>query len=222
MMRAMLAAAVLVLFSAAAAAGQSREDVRGEVVDRMVATVNGSLITYSDLLWQVALQPDAPLDRPRPDDLRRALELLVDQRLIFAEAHGLPHIEPKAGEVERALADLVRRFPSRAEFQARASRVGLTAERLREIVSERVEIVKYLDFRFRSFVVVTPQEVEGHYRDSYVPRFRRRSPGRVVPKLEEARAEIEKALAEEKVSSDMGKFLEDVRGDAEIVILSPP
>ena len=37
-----------------------------EVVDRMVAVINGrELITYSDLLWQLALQPDVPLENPR-------------------------------------------------------------------------------------------------------------------------------------------------------------
>ena len=44
-----------------------------EVVDKMVATINGSeLITYTDLLWQLALQPDAALDNPRPEDLQQA------------------------------------------------------------------------------------------------------------------------------------------------------
>ncbi len=40
-----------------------------KVVDKMVATVNAGvktdLITYSDLLWQLALQPDTPIDNPR-------------------------------------------------------------------------------------------------------------------------------------------------------------
>ncbi len=39
-----------------------------EVVDKMVATVSSgsraNLITYSDLLWQLALQPGTPLSKP--------------------------------------------------------------------------------------------------------------------------------------------------------------
>ncbi|HKO61393.1 MAG TPA: hypothetical protein VJV03_09555, partial [Pyrinomonadaceae bacterium] len=34
------------------------------VVDSMLATVNGSLITYSDLLWQLTLEPGTSLDNP--------------------------------------------------------------------------------------------------------------------------------------------------------------
>jgi hypothetical protein len=214
-------AAALIL-CAAAARGQDRAGAQGDVVDKMVATVSGELVTYTDLIWQLALEPDTPLDNPRPDDLRRALESIIDQRLFFVEAHRMPHLEPKAAEVEKALADLVRRFRSQDEFQRRAARVGLTAERLREIVTERIEIEKYIDFRFRSFVIVTADEISGYYRDVYVPRFRRRSPGRIVPKLEEARAEVEATLKEAKIASDIAQFLEEARARAEVVTLSPP
>src|SRR5215213_7815042 len=58
-----------------------------EITDRMVATVNGGvrtdLITYSDLLWQLALQPGTPLTNPRSEDLNAALQSLINQRLIL-------------------------------------------------------------------------------------------------------------------------------------------
>lgn len=221
-----LAALILLLaLFAPSAPGQSRQPTPAagaEVVDYMVATVNGQLITYTDLLWQLALQPDAPLDRPRAEDLRRVLDLVIDQRIIYQEAEKLPHIHAADREVEPALAELVKRFSSQAEFQQRAERVGLTSDRVREIVRERVEIEKYISFRFRSFTVVTPQEVEGYYRDVYVPRYRRRAPGRIVPKLEEARAEIERTLTEDKIASDLANYFEDARAGAEIVMINAP
>jgi hypothetical protein len=194
---------------------------RAEVVDRMVATVNRQLITYSDLLWQLALQPDTPIDEPRSEDLNGALQLLINQRLFHGEADKLPHIQPKDEEVEAALAALIRRFPSQSEFYKRIERVGLSAAQLRETLRERVEIEKYLDFRFRSFTIVSPQEIADYYRDIYVPRFRKRSLGRIVPKLEETSAEIERTLAEGKIESDISALLEDMRTRAEIAILSP-
>ena len=193
-----------------------------EVVDRMVATINGrELITYTDLLWQLALQPDTPLENPRPEDLRRALDLLVDQRLIAQEAGRLPAIAAKEEDVRARIAELVKRFPTQEAFYQRIARVGLTAEQLYEIVRQRVEIERYLDFRFRSFVVVTQKEIADYYRDTYVPRFRRQSPGRVPPTLEEAAKVIEQTLTEDKIESDTDAFLEDARARAEIVILNP-
>ena len=193
-----------------------------EVVDRMIATVNDQLITYSDLLWQLALQPGTPVESPRKEDMEAALERLIDQRLVLQEAEKIPHVHANEKEIDEALSDLVRRFPSQAEFQQRMGRVGLTAAQLREIVHDRLDMEKYLDFRFRSFTVVTPQEVEAYYKDVYTPRARRQSPGRIVPKLEEVRGEIQKQLVEERVASDMGKYLEESRSSAEITILGRP
>ncbi len=216
-----VAAVTLTLLTVVSVTGQTRENGRGVVVDKMVATVNGALITYSNLVWQLALQPDTPLDRPRREDLQRAFERVIDQRLIFLEAHKLPHITPKSEEVEKEIAELVRRFPSQAEFQRRISQVGLTAEKLREIIEERVEIEKYLDFRFRSLIVITPKEIADYYRDVYLPRMKQQTPGRIVPTQEEARSEIERTLTESKIASDMTRFLDAERDRAEIVILNP-
>ena len=64
------------------------------VVDKTVATISDGgrteLITYSDLRWQLALQPNVSLSPPSSEDLNRALRLLIDQRLFALEAERLP------------------------------------------------------------------------------------------------------------------------------------
>ncbi|HSE32266.1 MAG TPA: hypothetical protein VLA93_11890 [Pyrinomonadaceae bacterium] len=196
-----------------------------KVVDKMVATVNAGvktdLITYSDLVWQLALQPDTPLDNPRSEDLNKALRLLIDQRLILQEAEKLPTIAPTPKEVTDARDELARYFPSPAEFQQRLLKVGLTSEKLNEIIEQRLKMERYLSFRFQNFVVVTQQEIADYYKDIHVPRFRTRFPGRVVPTLEEARSEIETLLTQAKIESDTDAFLDTARERAEIIVLNP-
>ena len=196
-----------------------------QVIDKMVATVNGGvrteLITYSDLLWQLALQPDTPLDNPRSDQLNGALRLLIDQRLILQEAAKLPTIVPTPAEIADARAELARHFASEPVFRERLQRVGLTSEKLDEIIDQRLRMEKYLDFRFRNFVVISQKEIADYYRDAFVPRFRARNPGRIVPPLEQVRDEIEKTLMEAKIESDTYAFLDTARERAEIVMLNP-
>jgi hypothetical protein len=196
-----------------------------QVVDKMVATVNAGvkteLITYSDLIWQLALQPGTPLENPSSSDLNRALRLLIDQRLILQEAEKLPTIAPTPKEINDARDELAKNFPSISAFQERLQRVGMTSEKLNEIVEQRLKMEKYLDFRFRSFVVISQNEIAAYYRDVYVPRLRSRSPGRVVPTLEEARVEIERTMIEAKIESDTDSFLDQAREQAEIVMLNP-
>jgi hypothetical protein len=179
------------------------------------------LITYSDLLWQLALQPQTSLVNPSSDELNRALGLIIEQRLILEEAEKLPSIEPSLDEVKAARSALAQTFPSLAEFQLRLQKVGLTADRLNQILEQRVRIEKYLDFRFRNFVVITQTEIGDYYRDVYVPRLRTRAPGQIIPTLEDSRAEIEKTLTEAKIESDMNAFLDNARERAEIVMLNP-
>jgi hypothetical protein len=195
-----------------------------EVVDKMVATVNGGvqtdLITYSDLLWQLALQPNTPLANSNAEALNSALRLVEDQRLILQEAQKLPTISPTTEEILAARNDLVKQFPSRAELEQRMARVGLTSDKLNEILEQRVRIDKYLDFRFRSFIVITEKDIADYFRDVYTPRSKSRHPELIVT-LQQARAEIEKTLTETKVESDIDNFLDTARERAEIVVLSP-
>jgi hypothetical protein len=220
MIRALILAGFMIL-----ASGPVSNCFAQQVVDKMVATVNAGvrtdLITYSDLMWQLALQPDTVLDNPSSDQLNRALRLLIDQRLILQEAEKLPTIVPTQKEVGDERDELARHFPSPLEFQQRLQRVGLTSEKLDEIVEQRLKMEKYLDFRFRNFVVISQKEIADYYRDVYVPRYQERAPGRIVPSQEQARAEIERTLIEAKIESDTNAFLDTARERAEIVTLNP-
>jgi hypothetical protein len=162
-----------------------------------------------------------PLDNPTSQDLNRALRLLIDQRLILQEAEKIPTIVPTQKEITDARDDLARNFTSQVEFQQRLLRVGLTSEKLDDIIEQRLKMEKYLDFRFRNFVVISQKEIADYYRDTYVPRFKVRAPGRIVPPLEEVRAEIERTLTEAKIESDTDAFLDTLRERAEVVTLNP-
>jgi hypothetical protein len=96
----------------------------------------------------------------------------------------------------------------------------MTSEKLDEIVEQRLKMEKYLDFRFRNFVVISQKEIADYYRDVYVPRYQARAPGRIVPSQEQAHAEIEKILMEAKIESETNAFLDNARERAEIVMLS--
>jgi hypothetical protein len=196
-------------------------------VDRSVATINDGvrteIITYSDLLWQLALQPGTQIDPPSKDDLNRALQTLINQRLFALEAERIPRTAPTEDEIKAEVKDLISHFPSPTEFERRLNKVGFTSvtdDNFEQIIAERLAIRKYLDFRFRSFVVITPADEEKYYRETYSPDFRRRFPGVVVPALDQKRAEIRNTLIEDKVSQQIETFLDESKRRVEIVILS--
>jgi hypothetical protein len=198
-----------------------------QIVDRSVATVSDGvrveLITYSDLLRQLALQPGSSVEQPSSEDLNRALQLLINQRLFALEAERLPREAPTQAEIDREIAQLVSLFPSTAEFERRLRTVGFTSvkdENFVSLIRQRMNIDKYLTFRFRAFTVITPDDVSKYYDQVFVPDFRRKYPGVVVPTLADKQAEINQILTEKKVATDIESFLDEWKRRAEIVILS--
>jgi hypothetical protein len=200
-----------------------------ETTDKMVATVGDGvrteLITYSDLLWQLALEPSVELVAPRSADLSDALRIVTDQRIIALEAERLPAIAPSETEVKDEIRRVLAAFPSPAVFEARLRQVGFDSTddpNFRRIIEQRVAIEKYLDFRFRSFVVITPAAEEQFYKETFVPRFRQQNPNVVVPALDDKiRDRINQELTEIKIAADIESFLEESRTRAIIATLNP-
>jgi hypothetical protein len=199
-----------------------------QTVDKTVATVGDAigrteLVTYSDLLWALALQPNIPLNPPSSEDLNRALQLTINQRLIALEAKRLPRSRPTEAEINAEINRILSSFPSTADFERRLRLVGFDSikdDNFERMMRDRVAIEKYLDFRFRSFVVITPEDEAKDYREVFTPEFRTRFPGLLRPTLDEKRAEINQTMTEEKIAKDIETFLDESKRRAEIVVLS--
>lgn len=196
-------------------------------VDKAVATVSDGvrteLITLSDLRWQLALQPGTSLRPITTADLNTALRLVIDQRIFALEAKRLPSNPVTEAEIDAKIKDIMARFSTAAEFESRLRVVGFTSIRddnFERIIADRVAIDKYLDFRFRSFVVITPEDEERYFREVYAPDFRRRYPGLLMPTLQDKRAEINRQLTEDRISAEMLAFLDAARQRVTIVYLS--
>jgi hypothetical protein len=197
-----------------------------EIVDKTVAVVSDSarfeLITYSDLFWQLALQPNTPLSPPASEDLNQALQLLINQRLFAVEAKRLPRVAPTEAEINQKINDILSYFASPAVFEARLKTVGFESVRdpaFQRIVAERVAIDKYVDFRFGSFIVVTADEEAKYYSDIFVPNFRRKSPGQIMPTLDEARKDINQTLLQQKTAAGIERFLDEAKRRVQIETL---
>ncbi|HEX3084851.1 MAG TPA: hypothetical protein VHP99_10040 [Pyrinomonadaceae bacterium] len=203
------------------------------IPDKIVASVtNGSqatpdVITYSDLVWQLALEPGRPSPaRPSAEDLKQALDTMVQQTLVLQEAKKLPLAQTSDVQkdfdkkVKDRLDDVIRAFGSRALLEERMKLVGLTSEQLDQILRDRQTMDSYVDFRFRAFAVVSTKEISDRYEKLYGPQ---RGSGRIVKTLDQARDEIERDLTEEKIQAEIDNFIDRLvdQPGTEIVILNP-
>ncbi len=223
----MRSAICLIFLLAAIAVISIAETAAQTVVDKTVAVVddgvNTELITLSDLRWQLALQPNVPLDPPSSEDLNRALQTQVNIRIFALEAERLPRTAPTEAEIAAEISRVLAQFPSTAEFESRLRAVGFTSvkdDNFQRLMAQRVAIEKYQDFRFRSFIVITAEDEAAYYRNVWAPDFRRRFPGVIVPSFEEKRTEIVNELRLEREFEGIETFLDEAKRRVEIVTLS--
>ena len=203
--------------------------VNGQVVvDKTVATVSdgarSELITRSDLLWHLALEPRTPIDPPSDEAFRHALQHEIELRIFALEAQRLPRATPAESEINDKIEDILREISS-VEFERRLRMVGFSSVKdpnFEVMIGRRVTIEKYLDFRFESFVVVTADDEAVYYRDTWAPAYQRANPGAAVPSLDDARARVNNAVVQQRVAASMETFLEEAKRRVQIVIISQP
>jgi hypothetical protein len=193
-----------------------------KVVDQILTLVNDDVITRIDLLWSLAMDPDAPnpANGVNSDLLRQKLDVMIDERLISQEATRIPTAEVTPEEIDAKRKALISKFPTEAAFRERMEAVGLTAEKLEELLRQRILIEKYVAFRFESFVFVTDQEVQEYFDQKLVPVMKER--GEVPPPIDKIRENIIARLKAEKVPAEIERWLTSARQRAEIISLAEP
>jgi hypothetical protein len=120
--------------------------VHAETIDRVLAVVAGQLITLSDVTaaTDLGLQPAGGA----ADPVRAVLNKLIDRELVLAEVDRYAPAEPTAGEVDREVERVRRRFPSAAALEAALARSGIDEKHLRETLRQDLRMRAYLDQRF--------------------------------------------------------------------------
>ena len=194
-----------------------------QTVDQILTLVNDDLITRIDLLWSIAMDPQAPspVGPVGSDLLSRKLDVMIDERLIAQEATRVPTTEITQDEIDKKRTDLIKSFPSEAQFRERVGSVGLTPQKIDELIRERILIERFVEFRFRSFVLITNQDIQRYYDEVLVPAIRNR--GLVPPSLDDVqdgksvRDGISATLKQRKINDEVERWLSPDRPRAEIV-----
>lgn len=143
----------------------------GEVLDRVVATVDGTVITQSELREAVeAFQRQAgeagrsaenPWDRKALE--RRILEDLVDRKLMdqYASREGITATDQ---EMEQAVKDvLARANMTREEFLEALRKEGVSYEEYRNQIRDQIIKAKMIHREVRAQIVIKDEEIESYY-----------------------------------------------------------
>jgi hypothetical protein len=193
---------------------------RGEIVDRIAASVGNRVITTSDLDRQlrVAAFQDGVTPDFSPARKRAAMEAMIEQKLIRTELANSRYPLPDPAE----LAPLIEQFKKEhfkddAQYRAALAEYGITEEDFKELLLWQRTLLRFIQVRFETGVQLGAGDVEEYFNKTVKPAAEAAHPGQPVS-LEDYRDQIERTLTGQRADKDMDLWLREVRKRTNVVL----
>lgn len=191
-----------------------------QVIDRIIATVNGHVILQSD--WDEALCYEALLTNRElaqftRDDRRAVLDRLVDQELLREQINSADFNHATDTEVAAQVSDARKQYPQAASdeaWRALLAQYHLTEKDLVAHVRQQIDLMRLIDARLRPTVQIDSKSIEAYYRDQFVPKLKQAGASEVS--LADVSAKIRELLTEEKVSELLVSWLQNLRSEGQV------
>jgi SurA-like protein len=192
----------------------------GEVVDRVIARVNHRVVMQSE--FEDALRYQALTSARSPDtfslaERHEAFEDLVDQALIEEQIAHSNYIPATKEDVQRQVLEVRHQIPGAdrdSAWSALLERYGLSQADVDASVARSLNILRYLDARFRPTIHVDRRQVETYYREQFLPQLRKAGASDVP--LAQVSGKIEEILVQQAVNENTFDWLEELRRDANL------
>jgi peptidyl-prolyl cis-trans isomerase SurA len=199
------------------------------VLDRVVAVVNDHAILASDLKEEMLLSVLEPNDADRGAETPElALQRLISRSLIRQQIReeDAQTTAPTSAEVDARMEEIRRQLPVCVRehcatddgWDAFLDRHGLTQERVKAYLRNRLQILRFIEIRFRQGIRISDQEVATYYRDTLLPQY---PAGQAAPPLAEVSPRIEEILLQQRVNAMFNDWLDNLRQQGEVEVLDP-
>jgi hypothetical protein len=191
-----------------------------QVIDRIVATVNGHIILQSDLdeslRYEAVLSGRSQSDFTE-DERRAVLDRLVDQELLGEQMKSAFFQHASESEAAERVADAKKRYPEATTndgWHAVLARFQLTEKDVLAHVQQQIDLMRLVDAHLRPAVQIDSKTIEAYYRDKFVPQLNQTGAGQVP--LEAVTGKIRELLTEEKVNELLVSWLQSLRSESKL------
>jgi peptidyl-prolyl cis-trans isomerase SurA len=194
--------------------------IAAELVDRIVAIVNGHIILQSD--WDEGLSYEALLTNRRladftDDERRTILDRLIDQELLRQQMKSSDFAHATDTEVGARVAEARKLYPqatSSDAWQSILAQYHLTEKDLITHVREQIDLMRLVDARLRPTVQIDSKSIEAYYREQFVPQLKQQG-SREVP-LADVSAKIREVLTEKRVNELLLSWLQSLHSEGRV------
>jgi hypothetical protein len=195
-------------------------------VDQVIGVVNGDLILESDVDYERRFEVFEPFSAPGSSTRDKIVERLIDRTLILQQSKLQPGSGVPLDKVKAQLQSLREDLPAckgRCETEAGwekfVSDHGFTMEQLTERWQQRMEILKFIEMRFRAGIEVTPAEIQAYYTKNMLPVYAKAK--QTPPKLAVIGDRVQEVLLEQKVSGLLSDWLQSLKAEGNVRMMRP-
>jgi hypothetical protein len=129
-----------------------------EVIDRVLAIVDGRLITLSDVRTTITLGLVPPA-------LDAALERWIDRVLVLQEVERFAPPDPAAAAIDQRVRDVEQRLGGPGALASTMKTLGVDERWMRQWARDDLRVEAYIEQRFAGSMEPTEEELENYYRE---------------------------------------------------------
>ncbi|MBI2683586.1 MAG: hypothetical protein HYX26_10320 [Acidobacteriales bacterium] len=191
-----------------------------QVVDRIVATVNNRVVTQSD--WDERARFDALLAGRPPESAQPTadvLDRLIDMAMVHEQLEILQYTRSSPEQLAAQALEIRKQLGIKddAEWRARLKSYRLSERAFQRNLADQMDMLRFIDVRFRPSVQIAPREVEEYFSRNLVPELSAKgTPPEKLPRLRDVEDQIEKLLAERRLNTLFNSWLQSLRKQAKI------
>jgi peptidyl-prolyl cis-trans isomerase SurA len=196
-------------------------------LDSVAAVVNGELVLESDVDAERRFRAFQPFSEPQPASRDRLMERLIDRTLILQQMALQPQTPVEDSEVDTQLAALRKAIPqcaaahceTDAGWKKFVESHGFTVEEVRERWRQRMEVLRYIEERFRMGITITQAQIDAYYQQTMLPAYEKE---KVTPPAEASVSDrVSEILLQQQVDKLLDDWLKALRAQGSVVVINP-
>jgi peptidyl-prolyl cis-trans isomerase SurA len=200
----------------------------GVLVDQVIAVVNGDLVLESDVDEERRFQAFQPISDPSGKFSReQAIERLIDRTLILQQARLQPSDEVTLDQARADLKIQSKQIPAckqydcdtEAGWKKFVEAQGFTVPEVEERWRQRMQIIKFVELRFRAGITITPDQIKKYYDDTLLPEYKKQNA--TPAPLDSISDRIQEILLQQQVTALIADWLQSLKAQGTVRFMKP-
>lgn len=200
----------------------------GEMVDRIVAIVNGEVVLDSDVNEEKRFEAIQPYPNTAGEPTRdQEIERLINRNLILQQAKIQTEINVSDEDVDKEIAGLRKTLPACKQFDCESdagwnrflASHGFGSTEFQHRWHQRMEVLAFINARFGAGASVSGAQVREFYQNTMLPQYAKAHVK--AASLTSVEGRIRDILQQQQVSNLLRDWLQSLRAQGSITVLHP-